>query len=566
VRIRSTLTCEAKHGICVKCYGRNLATNRTVEIGEAVGIIAAQSIGQPGTQLTMRTFHIGGAATKITEENRIYLRYQVIVRTIAGNTVKLDNGNLLFTRKGTLTVNKIFNTIDLKKDDNILVNDGQRIVKGQPIIDRKSEQIVSSDIAYVLFKGSQILLIAQDHKVEVRNGSEVVVKEGEIVAPDEAIAFFDPFSEPIIAEVDGIVEFRDIILGTTLKEEMNEETGKIEKKVIEFTAETLQPCIALVDKKGVEKASYFLPGSAYLNVDDGEEIKAGRTIAKLLKESLKTRDITGGLPRVGELFEARRPKNPAILSKISGTVRFKGVLKGKRCISCIDAYDKEFKHLIPMGKHILVRDGDIVRAGEPLCDGNLDPHDILHILGENALQTYLVNEIQAVYRLQGVNINDKHIGIIIRQMMRKVEIINVGDTNFIYDQHVDKHIFHEDNKKVIREGGQPAVARPLILGITRASLQIDSFISAASFQETTKVLTNAAIAGSIDHLRGLKENVIIGHQIPAGTGMKQYKNIKLYDENLEDLDLSISRLLEEKDKEKEPGAPVPQEDAGLTIL
>jgi DNA-directed RNA polymerase subunit beta' len=565
VRIRSTLTCEAKHGICMKCYGRNLASNRTVDIGEAVGIIAAQSIGQPGTQLTMRTFHIGGAATKITEENRIYLRYSVIVRSINGNSVKLENGNLLFTRKGFLVVNKVFRSIDLKKSDKILVQDGQRVIKNQPIISRDGEEIVSTEIAYALFKGIHLLLIAQDHKVDIRNGSEVVVKEGEVVAPDEAIAFFDPFSEPIIAEVSGKVLFKDIILGTTLKEEVNEETGKIEKKVTEYKTETLQPCIVIVDKKGEEKATYYLPGAAYLNVDDGDDIKAGTTIAKLLKESLKTRDITGGLPRVGELFEARRPKNPAILAKIGGIVHFKGVVKGKRLINVVDMYEKEFKHLIPMGKHILVRDGDVVRAGEPLCDGAIDPHDILHILGENALQTYLVNEIQAVYRLQGVNINDKHIGIIIRQMMRKVEIIYVGDTNFIYGQQIDKHIFHEENKKVIREGGQAAVAHPLILGITRASLNIDSFISAASFQETTRVLTNAAIAGAVDHLRGLKENVIIGHQIPAGTGMKVYKNIKLYDENLEDIDLSITKLLEEKDKEKEIGA-LPEEGAGLTIL
>jgi DNA-directed RNA polymerase subunit beta' len=565
VRIRTGLTCEAKHGVCVKCYGRNLATNKTVDIGEAVGIIAAQSIGQPGTQLTMRTFHIGGAATKITEENRIYLRYPVIVKSIEGNRVKLENGNMLFTRKGQLIVNRIFEKIELKPKDKVLVEDGQKVIKDQPIIERKNKEILSSDIAYVISKDNHLLLIAQDHKIDIRNGSELVVNDGDIVAPEEALAFFDPFSEPIISEVDGSIKFDDIILGTTLKEEINEETGKTDKKVTEFTLETLQPRIIICDKSGNEIATYFLPGGAYLNVEDGEYIKAGTILAKLLKESVKTRDITGGLPRVGELFESRRPKNPAVLSKISGTVHFKGIVKGKRNVIVIDPFGKEYKHLIPMGKHLLVRDGDKILAGEALCEGNIDPHDILHILGENALQSYLVNEIQEVYRLQGVNINDKHIGIIIRQMMRKVEIIQVGDTNFIYGQQVDKHMFYEENRKVIREGGQPAIARPLILGITRASLNIDSFISAASFQETTRVLTNAAIAGSIDHLRGLKENVIIGHQIPAGTGMKIYKNIKLFDENMEDIDISVNKILEEKDKEKELGS-LSEESTGLTIL
>ncbi|MBN2532629.1 MAG: DNA-directed RNA polymerase subunit beta' [Spirochaetales bacterium] len=565
VRIRTGLTCEAKHGVCVKCYGRNLATNKAVDIGEAVGIVAAQSIGQPGTQLTMRTFHIGGAATKISEENRTYLKYPVIVKEISGNRVKLSNGNELFTRKGYLLVNRIFENIELKPKDAILVEDGQKIIKGQAIVKRGKKKIESDDIAYIMFKDNHLLLIAQDQKIDIRNGSELVVKAGDIVAPEEAIAFYDPFSEPIISEVDGIIKFEDIILGTTLKEEINEETGKIDKKVTEFTLETLQPRIVIINDNEEEQAVYFLPGSAYLNVEDSDRIKAGTTLAKLLKESVKTRDITGGLPRVGELFESRKPKNPAVLSKISGVVQFKGIIKGKRNIIVVDPYGKEFKHLIPMGKHLLVRDGDSVDAGEPLCDGNIDPHDILHILGENALQSYLVNEIQEVYRLQGVNINDKHIGIIIRQMMRKVEIMQVGDTHFIYGQHVDKHIFNEENKKVIREGGQPSIARPLIQGITRASLNIDSFISAASFQETTRVLTNAAIEGSVDHLRGLKENVIIGHQIPAGTGMKLYKNVKLFDENMEDIDVSITKIIEEKGKEKEIGAP-PEENAGLTIL
>jgi DNA-directed RNA polymerase subunit beta' len=387
--------------------------------------------------------------------------------------------------------------------------------------------------------------------VDVRNGSELLVKVGTIIEPEETIAFFDPFSEPIIAEKDGTIKFEDIILGTTLKEEINEDTGKIEKKITEFTLETLQPRLVIYDKNGNELAKYFLPGSAYLNVEDGEKVKAGRVLAKLLKESVKTRDITGGLPRVGELFEARKPKIAAVLARISGIVSLKGIVKGKRSIVVEDTFQHELKHQIPMGKHLLVRDGDEVQAGDMLCDGNIDPHDVLHILGENALQTYLVNEIQDVYRLQGVHINDKHIGIINRQMMRKVEIVQVGDTNFIYGKQVERYKFHEENLKVVREGGQPAVARPLLLGITRASLNIDSFISAASFQETTRVLTNASIAGSVDNLRGLKENVIIGHLIPAGTGMRKYKGIKLFDENMEDIDQTIVKILEEREEKEE---------------
>jgi len=553
VRVRTVLTCEAKHGVCVKCYGRNLAINRRVEIGEAVGIIAAQSIGQPGTQLTMRTFHIGGAATKISEENRIYLRYPVLVGEIKGNTVELKNGSLLFTRKGHITVHRVLRELELEKGDRVLVQDGQRVLQGDPILHRKGGDLKAQEIAYVRRTKEQLLLIAQAQRVEVRNGAELLVHSGEVVPAEETLAYFDPFSEPIIAEVSGQAVFEDIILGTTLKEEINEDTGKIEKKITDFTLETLQPRIVIRDGKK-ELANYYLPGSAYLNIRDGEEVSAGRILAKLPRESVKTRDITGGLPRVGELFEARKPKNPAVLAKVSGTVSFRGILKGKRVIMVADPYGKEFKHLVPMGKHLLVRDGDEVEAGELLCDGSVDPHDILHILGENALQMYLLNEVQEVYRLQGVQINDKHIGIIIRQMMKKVEIMHVGDTNFIYGQQVDRYKFYEENKKVIREGGQPAIARPLLLGITKASLNIDSFFSAASFQETTRVLTNASISGSKDYLRGLKENVIIGRLIPAGTGIRQYQRLTLLDENMEDLDIQVNRVLEEKKKEKELAA------------
>ncbi len=550
VRIRTVLTCEASHGVCRKCYGRNLADNRTVDVGEAVGIIAAQSIGQPGTQLTMRTFHIGGAATKSSEENQTYLKYPVLIRNITGHIVTVKNGSRLFTRKGFVTASRILAEFEIAKKEKVLVGDGEKVIKGQAIAMKGGEEITSPDNAYAAIKDGKLLLTAQEQRLEVRNGAELMVEEGDVLAAEEPIAVFDPFSEPIISEVSGTIRFKDIVQGTTLKEEVNEDTGNIEKKITEFTLETLQPRIIVEGADGEELAIYYLPGSAYLNVDNGDEVQAGRTLAKLLKESVKTRDITGGLPRVGELFEARRPKNGSILAQVSGTVHFRPITKGKRVIVVEDAYGKEYKHLVPMGKHLLVREDDLVEAGEMLCDGNIDPHDILLILGENALQTFLVNEVQEVYRLQGVNINDKHIGVIIRQMMRKVEILQVGDTNFIYGQQIDKYRFHDENRKVVREGGQPAVARPLLLGITRASLNIDSFISAASFQETTRVLTNAAISGSSDTLRGLKENVIIGHLIPAGTGMRNYKNIKLFDEHRDDLDAHMQEILEARARER----------------
>jgi DNA-directed RNA polymerase subunit beta' len=554
VRIRTVLTCEAKHGVCRRCYGRNLATNRSVDIGEAVGTIAAQSIGQPGTQLTMRTFHIGGVATKISEENRIFLKYPVYIRDVAGAHVEFtegpSSGRWLFTRRGHCIVNKVMKDFKLEAKDTLLVEDGARIIRGEAIIKRGGKNIVSPEIAYAMVKDEggvkTLYLIGQDQKIEIRNGSEFVVKKGDVVGPEKTIATFDPFSDPIIAEVSGIVKYEDIIPGTTLKEEIDEETGNTEKRVTEFQLESKQPRIFIKDDEGNDLAYYHLPGGAYIQVDEGEKIQAGRTIAKTLKESAKAMDITSGLPRVSELFEARKPKNPTVLALVSGTVYFKGIAKGKRVIIVADSFGKEYKHLIPMSKRLLVRDGDTVEAGEALCVGATNPHDVLHILGESTLQRYLMDEIQQVYRLQGVSINDKHIGVIIRQMMRKVEIVAVGDTKFIYGQMVDKYRFHEENRRVISEGGQPAVAKPMFQGITKASLNIDSFLSAASFQETTRVLTNAAIAGSTDYLRGLKENIIIGHPIPAGTGMKRYREVKLFDEENQDLDVAMHEILEKR--------------------
>ncbi|MCK5671789.1 MAG: DNA-directed RNA polymerase subunit beta', partial [Spirochaetales bacterium] len=456
----------------------------------------------------------------------------------------------LFTRKGYLTVAKVIREIVLEKSAKVMVSHGQKVTGGEVLVSSKSGDITAQEIGFVYLKEGKVVLIAQDQKLDVRNGAELLVKEGDLIPANESITTFDPFSEPIIAEYDGTVRFEDIVLGMTLKEEINMDTGNTEKKINEVSLETLQPRIVLMDEDGNDLATYFLPGSSYLSIDDGDLVKKGRSLAKLLKESVKTADITGGLPRVGELFEARRPKNAAVLAKISGTIRFKDIVKGKRIILIVDKYGHEYKHQVLVGKHLLVRDGDLVMAGEELSDGSVDPHDILDILGENALQSFLVNEVQEVYRLQGVNINDKHIGSIVRQMMRKVEIVQVGDTGFIYGQQIDKYKFHSENEKVVREGGEPAVARPMLLGITRASLNIDSFISAASFQETTKVLTNAAIAGSTDTLRGLKENVIIGHLIPAGTGMKRYRNVKLFNEDNEDLDASVKSILEARKLEE----------------
>jgi len=555
VRIRTVLTCEAKYGVCRKCYGRNLATNRAVDIGEAVGTIAAQSIGQPGTQLTMRTFHIGGVATKVSEESRITLKYPVYIRDVVGTHIKLDNGHFLFSRRGHAIVNKVMKEYKLDRNDKLMTADGKRINRGDVIIKRGTEDIISPEIAYALIlkkkEGDILYLIGQDQKIEIRNGSDFEAQKGTVVEADKNIATFDPFSDPIIAEVSGIVKYEDIILGTTLKEEIDEDTGNIEKRITEFQHESKQPRVFIIDDNGIQVASYHLPSGAYIQVDEGERIKAGRTIAKTLKESAKAMDITSGLPRVSELFEARKPKSPAVLAQVSGTVYFKDPVKGKRKISIVDNFGREFTHLIPMNKRLLVRDGDTVEAGELLCQGAINPHDVLYILGEGKLQRYLMDEIQNVYRHQGVSINDKHIGVIIRQMMRKVEIRFVGDTKFIYGSSVDKYRFHEENARVMAEGGQPAIAQPMFQGITKASLNIDSFLSAASFQETTRVLTNAAIAGSTDYLRGLKENIIIGHPIPAGTGMKRYHNVKLFDEDSQDLDEYMQEILDRRRQEAE---------------
>ena len=551
VKLRTVLTCEAKHGICVKCYGKNLAHNKIVEIGEAVGIIAAQSIGQPGTQLTLRTFHSGGAAEMSTDDNHIVLKFNAFMKNIEGTHVVTKDGKWLFTRKGFMTVIRILDNVEIASGDKILVEDGTSIMRGTPILTHGGKEISASVTGKVIIKDSVLYLTSKEQKIEITNGSTVYVKAGDFVKKGEPIGEFDPFSEPIIAESSGYIHFEDIIVGSTLEEKVDLQTGSTERYITDLHLDIKQPRIIITDEAGNEQGSYYLPAGALLLVEDKTPVEAGVILAKQPKAAQKSQDITGGLPRVSELFEARKPKNPCVLAQISGLVKFKGITKGKRIITIEDEFGKQFEHLVPMTKRMIVRDGDKVEAGEQLCAGSPNPQDILAILGENALQNYLMDEIQSVYRAQGVDINDKHIGIIVRQMLRKVEIVAVGDTKFIYGQQVDKYKFHEENSRIIHEGGQPAIGRPMFQGITKASLNVDSFISAASFQETTRVLTNAAISGATDGLHGIKENVAIGHMIPAGTGIKNYKEIKLFDDSEKDLDIQMNEILERRRLEEE---------------
>ena len=549
VKLRTVLTCEAEHGVCVKCYGKNLARNKLVEIGEAVGVIAAQSIGQPGTQLTMRTFHVGGTAEKSTEDNRIVLKYPVIIGKITGTNVSTSDGNMLFTRKGAMMVTRIIDSFKIGKNDNLAVQDGGRILKGGVLVEGK-KPVLAKENGRIIILGDTLYLAGNEQKVEISNGSTVVVKEGDIIEAGKVLGTFDPSKEPIIAEVSGYVHYEDIILGSTLVEKILD-NGNIERHISDLHLDVKQPRILITDEAGNELGSYFLPADAVLDVEDKQQVKAGDTLARLPVAAAKTNDITGGLPRVSELFEARKPKVPCVLAQIGGIVKFNGITKGKRIVLVEDAYGKTYEHLVPMTRRMLVRDGDTVEAGEQLCDGAPSAHDILAILGENALMDYLMSEIQSVYSAQGVAIDDKHIGVIVRQMLRKVEVVSVGDTRFIFGQQVDKYHFHEENKRVMAEGGQPAVARPMFQGITKAALATDSFISASSFQETTRVLTNAAISGSTDTLHGLKENVIIGHMIPAGTGIRDYRDVKLFDDSDRDLDIQMEEIVQRRKEEQE---------------
>ncbi|HTX53275.1 MAG TPA: DNA-directed RNA polymerase subunit beta' [Candidatus Baltobacteraceae bacterium] len=480
VHIRSVLTCEARRGVCIKCYGRNLATGRMVELGEAVGVLAAQSIGEPGTQLTMRTFHIGGTATRGTEQTQMESKYAGTVRFKNLRTVKTAAGDLVvMNRNGSIE-----------------------------IVGDKGRARESYDPVY---------------------GARLKAVDGQQVTAGQVLVEWDPFTTSILTEFAGTVHFRDVQEGVTMKEEVDEVTGLSQKVIVEPGGkEEVQPRCSIKDASGVTVFKSQLPVGAHLMVADGQTLAAGDVIAKIPRETTKTKDITGGLPRVAELFEARKPKDPAIISEIDGRVELAGITKGLRKILIRgEGNDPPKEYLIPRGKHVTVLEGDEIKAGEPLMDGPINPHDILHVRGVEALQKYLVNEVQEVYRLQGVSINDKHIEVIVRQMLRRVRVEGVGSTNFLAGEHVDKALFEEENRRVRAQGGGPATAEAMLLGITKASLSTDSFISAASFQETTKVLTEASINGARDELRGLKENVIMGRLIPAGTGMRWYRETRI---------------------------------------
>ncbi len=477
IRIRSVLTCESRRGVCAQCYGRNLSTGRKVDIGESVGIIAAQSIGEPGTQLTLRTFHIGGTASRVLEVSKIEIKNDGIARYQNLRTIQNSEGDWI-------------------------------------VLNRNAELGVYDN------RG------AERELYPVPYGTVLKVKDGAAVKKGEVVALWDLYNVPIFTEVTGRVHLEDIIDGVTMKEQTDESTGLIGRVIIEHREENLHPQIVIRDKEEHVLATYAIPTGAYFTVEDGGEVKAGDIISKIPREISKTRDITGGLPRVAELFEARKPKSAATISEIDGTVHFEGMVRGMRKVVVRHETGTEKEYLIPGGKHLNVRDGDRVQAGEPLTDGPINPHDILEIKGENEVQEYLVNKVQEVYRLQGVTINDKHIEVIVRQLLRKVVIEDAGDTEFLVGTQVDRFAFRDENERAIKMGGKPATARPILLGITKASLGTDSFISAASFQETTRVLTEAAVAGKVDDLRGLKENVIMGHLISAGTGMPHLVKIR----------------------------------------
>ncbi len=478
VMIRSVLTCETAFGVCSKCYGRDLSRGEMVNQGEAVGVIAAQSIGEPGTQLTMRTFHIGGTATRRVEASHV----------------------------------------DATRDGEI------RFTNLRTVVDREGRHIVMNRNAEIgIFDASG----RDRERYPVVYGAHVIVAHGENVKPGARLVEWDPFVNPILSETGGKVAFGDLVEGATMREQVDEFTGISSKVIIESKDPDLRPRISVRDAEGETVARALLPVGAALAVTNGQDVAAGDVLAKMPRETTKTKDITGGLPRVAELFEARKPKDFAIVTEIDGIVSFGPDSRGKRrVIVTPDLEDAEPKeYLIPKGKHISVHEGDRVRAGEALMDGSSNPHDILKIKGEKELAKYLVDEVQEVYRLQGVRINDKHIEVIVRQMLRRVRVIDVGDTDFLVGEQAEKMIFEETNRRMIEEGKQPAVAEPLLLGITKASLSTESFISAASFQETTKVLTEASMWGKVDTLRGLKENVIMGRLIPAGTGMAQYTSL-----------------------------------------
>ena len=522
VEIRSVLTCESKHGVCAKCYGRNLATSRMVQKGEAVGVIAAQSIGEPGTQLTLRTFHVGGIASNIAAVSNVTSRYD-----------------------GILEIDEL-RTVDSEDES------GKKV---QIVVGRLAEmRIVDPNTKIVLTN------------TNIPYGSKLYFNSGDMLKKGDIVCEWDPFNAVIVSEATGKVRFENVIEGVTYKVESDEQTGLREKIIIESKDRTRVPVAQILDKDGEVIRSYNLPMGAHLMIEEGQELKSGQVFVKIPRAVGKAGDITGGLPRVTELFEARNPSNPAVVSEIDGEVAFGKVKRGNREISVTSKTGEVKKYLVPLSKQILVQENDYVRAGTPLSDGAITPSDILAIKGPTAVQEYIVNEVQDVYRLQGVKINDKHFEVIVRQMMRKVTILDPGDTRFLEQQIVDKHEFMDENdriwgKKVVVDAGDsqvmkpgqivtarklrdensmlkrrdlrlvevrdavPATSEQILQGITRAALQTSSFMSAASFQETTKVLNEAAINGKVDTLEGMKENVICGHLIPAGTGQREFDRL-----------------------------------------
>ncbi len=488
IKIRSLLTCESKRGICQLCYGRDMASGRPVELGEAVGVIAAQSIGEPGTQLTMRTFHVGGIAMGGAERSKLEAKNDGVI--------KFNQLKSVINREGQIIV--------VNRNANIAV------------LDHRGREVEHYQVPY---------------------GAKVLVNDGEEVKARQEFAEWDPFSTFIMSEEGGRVHLHDVVLGLTMEEVQDEFTGLITPVITDPKDEKMQPQIQIhaakkKDDKGkpVILRKYFLPSGANMEVKDGDVVHPGDVLAKIPREAARTKDITGGLPRAEELFEARRPKHPAVISEIDGVVKYGGLVRGHRKITVHNERGGEKEYFIPKEAHLIVGESERVRAGTPLMDGPVNPHDILKVLGEKELAEYLLKEIQEVYRLQGVSINDKHIEIIIRQMLRWLKVEEVGDTDFLVDEQVDKFEFQEENERIIKSGGKPAKARPLLLGITKSALSTDSFIAAASFQETTRVLTEASLYGKVDLLRRLKENIIMGRLIPAGTGYKFYRNVELKDE------------------------------------
>jgi len=478
IKIRSNLTCESTQGLCVKCYGRNMSTLKWVEIGEPIGVIAAQSIGEPGTQLTMRTFHIGGTASRVVEQTTLQVKKMGVVKYSGLRTVKNQ------------------------RNENIVMNRNGAII----ILDEGGREIEKYAIVYA---------------------ANLKVSDGQEVQPGQTLVEWDPYTDSILTEVEGKVAFGDIVEGVTMKEDFDEITGLSTKIIISHRDEKKQPRVSIKDSEGETLRRYLLPAGAHISVSEGDYLSAGDLVVKIPRETAKTKDITGGLPRVAELFEARKPHEQATISEISGKIKFGGFVKGMRQVLVVNDSGEEREYLIPRGKHINVHEGDEVIPGEALMDGASNPHDILRVLGENKLQSYLVNEVQEVYRLQGVTINDKHIEVIVRQMLRHLIVEEPGDTHFLLGEQVTKKIFNKTNQEMIKNKKKPAKGAPVLLGITKSSLSTESFISAASFQETTRVLTEVSVSGKQDNLVGLKENVIMGKLIPAGTGCKEYAGIRI---------------------------------------